>query len=229
MTAHRAVLMIAARAPVAGETKTRLGQTIGMERAAALYRGFLRDLGARFPAADAPYDLAWTYSPPACDFRSVLIELGIPIHERVRFVAQQGNDWGERQTHLLRWATTEYERALLIASDSPHLDAGVITDAFARLERHEMVFGRTRDGGYYLIGMRGFHDVLSGVPMSTTSAADALAARAAILGLAAVELPETFDIDNEGDLELLIDALKRDETLAPATLAALRAERLVPF
>lgn len=221
--------MIAARAPVPGETKTRLGRTIGMEVAATLYRGFLRDLGDRFTCADAPFDLIWTYSPPGCDFRSVLTELGIPLHERVRFVPQQGDDWGERQTHLLQWAATEYERALLIASDSPHLDAGVISDAFARLEQHDVVFGRTLDGGYYLIGTRGFHDVLNGVPMSTMTAADALAARAAALGLAVAELPETFDIDEEGDLKLLIDALARDETLAPATLAALRTTRLVPF
>jgi hypothetical protein len=35
---------------------------------------------------------------------------------------------------------------------------------------------RTLDGGYCLIAMRGFRDVLTGVPMSTASAADALVA-----------------------------------------------------
>ena len=57
--------------------------------------------------------------------------------------------------------------------------------------------GRTLDGGYYLIGMRGFHDVLPGVPMSTVTAAEALAARAEGLGLRLAELPVTFDIDEE--------------------------------
>ena len=39
--------MIAARDPVPGATKTRLGAAIGMERAATLYRAFLQDLAAR--------------------------------------------------------------------------------------------------------------------------------------------------------------------------------------
>jgi glycosyltransferase A (GT-A) superfamily protein (DUF2064 family) len=223
-----AAVMIAARAPVPRETKTRLGRTIGMEVAATLYRGFLRDLGDRLTIPDAPFDLIWTYSPPECDFRAELAALEIPVHDRVRFLPQDGADWGERQTNLLRWAASSYERTVLIASDSPHLACDVITDALTALERHEVVLGRTVDGGYYLIGTRGFHDVLSGVPMSTKTAADAVAARVAALGLSLAELPATFDVDDAVDLDLLIDVLKRDETLAPATLAALRATRLVP-
>ena len=80
--------------------------------------------------------------------------------------------------------------------------------------------GRTLDGGYYLIGMRGFHDVLTGVPMSTTSAADALAADR-VCGLRLAELPVTFDIDEERDLEHLRAALAPDGAAAPATWAAL--------
>jgi hypothetical protein len=82
--------------------------------------------------------------------------------------------------------------------------------------------GRTLDGGYYLIGMRGFHDVLTGVPMSTTSAADALAGRVEDLGLRLAELPVTFDIDEERDLDHLRIALTPDGAPAPATWAALR-------
>lgn len=228
MTANRAVLMIAARAPVAGEVKTRLGRSIGMVRAVELYCGFLRDLGARLTASDAPYDLAWTFSPPECDFRSILSGLDIPVDDRARFVPQCGVDWGERQTNLLRWAAREYGRLVLMASDSPQLSDAAIMEAFDALETHDAVLGRTLDGGYYLIGMRGFHDLLSGVPMSTSSAADAVGERAAALGLCLAELPVTFDVDEVSDLDLLIDALTRDEALAPATLAALRALRLVP-
>lgn len=229
MTARGALLMIAARAPVAGETKTRLGRTIGMNRAAALYRGFLRDVGNRLTCADAPYELAWTFSPPDCDFRAVLARLGIPADDRVRFVPQVGPDWGARQTNLLRWAASGHERVVLVASDSPHLALTVITDAFAALETHDALLGRTLDGGYYLIGMRGFHDLLNGVPMSTASVAETVVARARDLGLCLAELPVTFDVDDVADLDLLIDAVRRDEAVAPATLAALRALRLVPF
>jgi hypothetical protein len=58
--------------------------------------------------------------------------------------------------------------------------------------------------------------------MSTVSAADALAARTSDLGLRLAELPVTFDIDEEPDLEHLRCALAPDGDPAPATWAALR-------
>jgi glycosyltransferase A (GT-A) superfamily protein (DUF2064 family) len=94
-----------------------------------------------------------------------------------------------------------------------------------------VAMGRTLDGGYYLIGMRGFHDVLTGVPMSTVSAAEALAARTEDLGLRLAELPVTFDIDEERDLDHLRRVLSPDGACAPATWAALcrlRLSGLVP-
>lgn len=221
------LLLIAARAPVPGETKTRLGAAIGMAPAAALYRAFLVDLAVRFtpPAGGAPYRLGWAFSPPDADFAAILAGLaaGIDLAGSL-FVPQAGADWGERQTNLLRWGSGRgFRRTVLVASDSPHLCSATIAAAFAALHAHDVVFGRVHDGGYYLIGVAGFHDVLSGVPMSTSSAADALAARADALGLQCAELAPTFDVDVVADLALLRDALAADAAAAPATTAALRA------
>ncbi len=219
------LFLIAARNPVPGETKTRLGAVIGAERAALLYRAFLTDLAARFtptPGTDPDFDLGWAFTPPACDFGHVLAELGWPQPEHVHFVPQVGQDWGARQANLLRWGYDHgYARTALTASDSPHLPRSTAADAFTALVDHDMVFGRVHDGGYYLIGLRGFHDVLSGVPMSTRSAADAICARAHDLGLHIAELPPTFDVDEAGDLDLLRHALAPDGAAAPATWAAL--------
>jgi len=216
------LFLIAARAPVAGQTKTRLGAAIGMDRAAVLYRAFLTDLAARF-APTAAYDLGWAVSPPDTDFVAVLTDLGRPPAPGVRIVPQAGDDWGARQANLLRWGHEHgYARTVLAASDSPHLDAGVPAAAFAALAIHDVAIGRVHDGGYYLIGVRGAnHGVLTGVPMSTASAADAVLARAAALGLSAAELPPTFDIDEAADLDRLRAALAPDGAAAPATWAAL--------
>jgi len=221
------ILMVAARAPIPGQTKTRLGKALGMERAAELYRAFLRDLADRFEGAlderPGAFDLAWTYSPPEHDFRPELERLT----EResppaVRFVAQDGPDWGSRQSNLLRWGRDQgYARAVLLASDSPHLPVSTALDAFVLLDAHDAVIGRVRDGGYYLIGMRGFHDILANVAMSTASAADGVVLAANHLGLSVGELEETFDIDEETDLDALTDLLDDQPALCPATRAAL--------
>src|SRR5215207_5237401 len=223
----RGLLLIAARKPAPGMAKTRLGATIGMADAAELYAAFLVDLAARFtPCQDEDwgFDVGWAFTPAGVDFACVLQRIGCnPPPPAVRFVAQHGDGWDERQANILAWGYEQgYERTVLIGSDSPQLAFIVINDAFAALLDHDVAIGRTLDGGYYLIGMRGFHDVLRGVPMSTITAAETLAARGEGLGLRLAELPVTFDIDEEGDLEHLRRALAPDGACASATWAALR-------
>lgn len=222
----RGLLLIAAREPAPGMTKTRLGATIGMARAAALYRAFLVDLAARFtprPDVDWGFDVGWAYTPPEVDFAATLERIGCGRPPAaVRLVPQEGDGWASRQANLLRWGAEHgYGAVVLIASDSPQVSLAAVRVAFAALACSDLALGRTLDGGYYLIGMRGYHDVLSGVPMSSASAADALLARAATLGLGVAELPQTFDVDEEADLEHLRTALAPDGELAPATWAAL--------
>jgi rSAM/selenodomain-associated transferase 1 len=223
----RGLLLIAAREPAPGMTKTRLGATIGMARAAELYAAFLVDLAARFTHCqdeDGGFDSGWAFTPADVDFASVLQRAGCdPPAPGVRFVAQHGDGWDERQANIFAWGYEQgYERTVLIGSDSPQLAFAVVSDAFAALLDHDVAMGRTLDGGFYLIGMRGFHDVLRGVPMSTVTAAEAVAARTEDLGLRLAELPVTFDIDEERDLAHLRRALAPDGACAPATWTALR-------
>lgn len=231
----RSLLMIAARAPIPGQTKTRLGGAIGMDRASTLYQAFLRDLADRFDseafAASRDYDLAWTHSPPDRDFAADLAGVtGRAAPATSLFVAQDGPDWGTRQANLLRWGADHgYARTVLMASDSPQLSSSVIDDALASLESHEVVLGRVRDGGYYLIGMQGYVDILSAVPMSTSSAADGVVESATALGLSVGETEPTFDIDEACDLDFLIAMLHREPDLCPATRLALVALGLANF
>lgn len=222
------LLLIAAREPVPGFTKTRLGREIGMGAAAALYRAFLADLIERFtpPALAGLFDLGWAFTPAESDFPGVIGEItpaGARRSTAIRYVPQYGDGWGERQANLLRWGARQgYARTVLTASDSPQMPVAVIETAFAALTEHDVALGRVHDGGYYLIGLRGYHDVLSGVPMSTSRAADALRAQAEEQGLCVAELPPTFDVDEVTDLPLLTAALAPDGATAPATWRALR-------
>ncbi|MGI9112885.1 MAG: TIGR04282 family arsenosugar biosynthesis glycosyltransferase, partial [Gaiellaceae bacterium] len=204
-------LTIAAKAPRAGHVKTRLAASIGNVAAAELYGAFLRDLAARFPAA------AWFVTPAAEWPRVTDRYLG----RSAPLLPQPPGDWTERRRAFFRGAAARgEERSILIASDSPQLRAEVVAEAFALLDRHELVLGPVTDGGYYLIGMRGWHDVLAGVAMSTSSVLDELQRSARTLGLRVALLEPTYDVDEVEDLELLaLDAALRDDL--PATRAAL--------
>lgn len=210
------MLYVAAKAPLAGEAKTRLEPALGPSGAAALYRGFLRDLAARF--VDAPYPVSWYVAPGAWAELEPLVGAGW------NGVLEQGpGDWTERQRTLFRDAAGRGERpVVLIASDSPHLSVETVGEAFALLEGHDVVLGPVLDGGYYLIGMNGWHDVLAGVGMSTATVLDEIAACCRSLGCSLALLEATFDVDVAGDLPRLRRALE-DRADLPWTAAALAA------
>ncbi len=199
-------LTIAAKAPLPGRVKTRLARAIGDEAAVALYRAFLADLGDRFPEA------AWFVDP---------LPAWLHAYPGSRASAQPAGDWTMRQRAFFRGAAERGEdRAVLVASDSPQLRAETVVEAFALLRRHDVVVGPVTDGGYYLLGMRGWHDILAGVEMSTGDVLSSLLAAARLRGLRPALLEPTYDVDELADLELLRrDAAVRADL--PATRAAL--------
>ena len=212
-------LYIIAKAPRAGLAKTRLGRAIGDEAAIVLYKAFLKDLAARF--AKAPFECGWYVTPPdAWDDISPLVDWD---GREVKVLLQGEGDLGERQRELFRGAAARgEEKVVLIASDSPHLDVGVVERAFRELGRHDLVFGPTYDGGYYLIGMRAFEDVFCGVPMSVGTELEDIAAAARLAGLSVGRVETTFDVDEVEDLVYLRSLLKHRTDLA-ATGGALEA------
>ena len=202
-------LYVIARAPRVGFAKTRLGRTIGHERAVALYRAFLRDLAARF--SNSPFPPGWYVTPP-----DAWPEISPLTGETGRVLFQGDGDLTERQSKLFQGAAGRGEdRTVLIASDSPHLTVEVVEEAFRELDRRDLVFGPTYDGGYYLIGMRGYHDVLQGLPMSMGTELGGVIARSRLLGLSVGLLEATFDVDVVEDLQHLRPlALERPDLTA---------------
>jgi len=190
-------LYVIAKAPRVGLAKTRLGRTIGHERAVTLYRAFLQDLAARF--SGAPFALGWYVTPP-----DAWSEISPLVGESGQVLFQGEGDLTERQRELFREAAGRgEERTVLIASDSPHLTVGIVEEAFRCLDRQDIVFGPTYDGGYYLIGMRGYHDVLQEAPMSVGTELDGIVARARLSGLSVALLETTFDVDVVEDIRHL--------------------------
>ena len=193
------ILYIAAKAPRAGLAKTRLGNSIGHESAITLYKAFLQDLAARF--AGAPFGCGWYVTPPDAwpEIAPLVAACG-----KARVLFQGEGDWTKRQRELFYGAAERGEdKVVLTASDSPHLAVEVVARAFGELDRHDLVFGPTYDGGYYLIGMRGYHDVLYDVEMGTDTVMDEIYARTERAGLSVGSVETTFDVDEIEDLEHL--------------------------
>lgn len=210
-------LYFAAKAPLAGEAKTRLGACIGMNAAATLYSAFLLDIAQRF--ANVSFQTKWYVAPGA--MAHVLPLVG----SSARLLTQRGDTWAERQTNLFKMVAARREdRIVLAATDSPQLTTRRVKEAFQGLDSCDVVLGPTHDGGYYLVGMRGFHDILQGVEMSTDSALNQVLERTRAQRVTAFLLDPEFDVDTENDLIRLADEVGQRDDLAhtAAALAALR-------
>ncbi len=239
-----AVLYVAARAPRAGFAKTRLGRAIGHERAVELYIAFLRDLAARF--ASAPFAVGWYITPAdAWDDIGPLIRpserpngqhdersagyLLSSLAPAGPVLIQGEGSWGERQQALFLGAAARGEtRTILVASDTPHLTLEIVAEAFALLERHDLVLGLVEDGGYYLVGMRGPWRVLDGVAMSTRTVVAEIVAHAEGLGLSIAFVAPTFDVDEVADLDRLAALVAGRDDLPVTRVALERLGRPVP-
>jgi uncharacterized protein len=122
---------------------------------------------------------------------------------------QGEGDLGARMQRALARLLADHDRALLIGSDIPALDAPMLRRADAALQSHDAVFVPTHDGGYALVGLRRPQPLLfEGIAWSTARVMQATRERAAAGGLALAELEPVHDIDGPADLVHLPAALQ---------------------
>ncbi len=188
------VLVVMARAPVRGAVKTRLARRIGEQAAFELYCAFLRDIAERLE--DASWRLLWAVYPPGADLAPALAGT-------TQCIGQRGGDLAERMRHCFEDLLRQARRVVMIGADAPHLSRGDIAAAFAALEGADVALKPARDGGYCLIGLRAAHDLFSGVDMGTPAVLAQTRARLDSLGLRAVLLAPSFDVDELEDLAVL--------------------------
>ena len=137
------------RAPVAGETKTRLIPLLGAQGAAYAQRL-----------------MTWHALESACALPDATVSLwcaGNADHPFLRLCAasfgveclpQREGDLGIRMGDCLQRLLAEHEQVLLTGSDSPAMTAAHLAHAAAALDHARMVFIPAEDGGYLLVGAR---------------------------------------------------------------------------
>lgn len=189
-------VLVFAKAPQAGQAKTRLVPALGAEGAARLAERMLVHAVEQACAADvgavrvcgAP-DTAHTA------FARLAQRFGVALQ------AQVGADLGARMDHALTQSLRSHAGALLIGTDAPALDAGVLRAARDALAAHDAVFVPTFDGGYALIGLRAPAPALfERMAWSTPQVMAATRLRLAALGWRHHELTMLADIDEPADL-----------------------------
>jgi uncharacterized protein len=201
-------LGLMAKAPLAGQVKTRLVPPLTPREAAALNLCFLRDMAANIESVsdiEAASGLV-VYTPTGSEsaFADVL-------PEGFELLAQHGESLGERLCNatddLLRQG---YAAVCLINSDSPTLPKSILIRAIESLATDDdrVVLGAAEDGGYYLIGLKHVHrNLFNGIAWSTSEVLASTRERAAEIDLPVELLPPWYDVDDAETLNRLCEEL----------------------
>jgi rSAM/selenodomain-associated transferase 1 len=192
----RRALIVMAKQPLAGQTKTRLSPPLSASEAAELYKCLLLDTldTVREAAEQVPIKpfIAFYPAQGQSEFQALAPDF--------QLLAQQGHNLNERLSGaLLSVQEHGYDQVAAINSDSPALPAAFLIQAYQELNDPgiDVVLGPCDDGGYYLIGWKRPHlNLVHAVPMSTpTVLADTIAlAMGAELKMAI--LPPWYDVDD---------------------------------
>lgn len=193
-----AVILVFARAPQPGATKTRLMPLLGAEGAAALHKRLVRQALATAAATGT----AELWCAPDCSdpfLQTAAADCGAALH------AQRGANLGERMADALADALGRKPYALCIGSDCPALTARHLQQAVAALrEGHDAVLAPAEDGGYALVGLarpapRLFAGIDWGGPAVMAQTREHLRAG----GLRWFELETLWDVDRPDDYRRL--------------------------
>ena len=201
---HRALIVVA-KEPSVGRTKTRLSPPLSGQQAADLYQCFLLDTLELMKRVEGIQPII-AYLPP--DAESFFRRIAPPGFD---FAPQVGADLGERLDNVLAHCLQgRYHQAVVMDSDSPTLPLTYLRQAFQKLDDPavDVVLGPCDDGGYYLIGLKSPCSALfQGIVMSTPTVVTETLERAREQRLQVACLPRWYDVDTPDDLERLNEEL----------------------
>jgi len=197
-------LIIFARYPLPGRTKTRLIQRLGEAEAARLQDAMTRHTLQQASAVASR--------------RRVEIEVRFTGGSSEAMRERYGGDFaytdqgdGDLGQRLSRAAAEASSRPIVIVgTDCPGISADILDAAFAALSDHDIVLGPALDGGYYLVGCRVFVPALfQGIRWSTSEVLAQTRDAASRAGLSCALLQPLADVDVPDDLPACADLLFR--------------------
>lgn len=125
---------------------------------------------------------------------------------------QIGNSFAERFTNAITHVFNQgFTNVITIGSDTPHLKTRHLKDTLQKLEKSELVLGPSKDGGFYLMGIKKEYfqqENFLKLPWQTNRLQSAITAIATAKKLEIQFLEVLQDIDSKEDIHQIIDSFK---------------------
>ena len=197
------LIIVFAKAPLAGFAKTRLIPALGAQGAADLALRFLNHaVGQALAAGLGAVELCCAPDARHASFSEIAQAAGLSLTE------QGEGDLGERMARAMQRGLAQHHKVLLIGTDAPALDAARLGEAAVALDAHGAVFVPTLDGGYVLVGLRQpgsgvLPGIFTGMPWSTPQVMQRTREALQREGIGYAEMAAVRDIDEPADLSHL--------------------------
>ena len=202
-SAAKGAIMVFARAPVPGKTKTRLIPALGAEGAAHLHACLIDRTLSKLTAIDH-VNVTLCCLPSTDDpfLQSCAQRYGTGLS------AQHGDSIGSTMHHAFGKALKSAPWAIVLGTDCPELQTEDVQEAVEIMQCGvDAVAGPAYDGGYYLLGLRRVSSHLFlNIPWGTEQVWAMTQDRLRTLGLSWVSIERRHDLDRPEDLEYLRQA-----------------------
>lgn len=191
------VIIIFCRYPESGQTKTRLIPVLGADKAAFLSKKMTE------------FTVNQVRKIPNINYQVHFTGGNIDLMKKwlgndVIYREQKGDNLGDRMSNAIEINMHNYvDGVIIIGTDCPDLTCDIMEEGLMKLLHNDLVLGKAKDGGYYLIGMANFYPQLfEGISWSTSEVLEQTIKIAKSLNLTVDFLPTLSDVDNPEDLWL---------------------------
>ncbi|MDT8376729.1 MAG: TIGR04283 family arsenosugar biosynthesis glycosyltransferase [Mariprofundaceae bacterium] len=192
-------IIVMAKAPIPGYSKTRLIPDMGENGAAGLSASMTEQALNESVAANVGA-VEVCASPTSEDPHWATLQLPEPL----LWSNQVSGELGARMDHAVAGPLARGESVILIGTDCPELDAKWIAKAAGSLRSHDAVMIPARDGGFVLLGLKRYHPSLfADVAWSSEVVAQHMVSKIRALRWPLKLLPPLSDIDTREDLTRL--------------------------
>lgn len=144
-------IIIFQKNPQPGKVKTRLGEVIGVEKAAEVYEYLL----------NYTHDLVKTYPADVFVYFQEEVDKSFLLNEHYHLSLQGNGGLADKMKQAFAEVLGKgYQKVLIIGSDCMELSTDIIDEAFEALNYQDLVVGPAQDGSFYLLGMETLYDEL---------------------------------------------------------------------
>ena len=125
---------------------------------------------------------------------------------------QIGSNFGERFSNAIEAIFNKgFKNVITIGNDTPHLKTHHLIDTIHQLEKNDLILGPSKDGGFYLMGIKKEHfnkETFLKLPWQTSRLYSCISSISTSKNLEIKFLEVLYDIDSKEDIQLIINSFK---------------------